>query len=105
MKGFCKMYNRLILAELHSEIEEQIRAMPNQFTSEEFYTSLARNNPRKYERLIARYVRRGHDRAHATQVLHAQLMHTVRDRFSHLTRKVATIDNPKGGDMSQWVRI
>jgi hypothetical protein len=98
------MYSRRILAEMHDEIEEQIQAMPDNYTSLEFYTSLERNHPHKYGTLIRSYMGRGHDRAHARQILHAQLMHTVNDRFSHLTRKVATIGNPKGGGMSQWVR-
>ena len=99
------MYSKRVLKEMHDEIEHQIWAMPNNYTSLDFYSALARNHPQKYEALIHSYMKRGHDRPHAIQILNAQLMHTVNDCFSQLTRKVATIDNPKGGDMSQWVRL
>jgi hypothetical protein len=29
----------------------------------------------------------------------------VNDRFHHLVRKVRTVANPKGGDMSEWTRV
>jgi hypothetical protein len=99
------VYSQRILAEMHDEIVESIQAMPNHYTSLEFYSSLARNHPRKREILIDSYMEKGHDRPHAIQIFHQQLMHTVSDRFSHLTRKVATIGNPKGGEMSRWVRL
>jgi hypothetical protein len=99
------VYNRRILAEMQDEIAEQIQAMPNNYTSLDFYTALRINHPHKYEAFILSYMRRGHDRPHAIQIFHSQLMHTVSHSFSRLTRKVATIGNPKGGEMSQWVGV
>jgi hypothetical protein len=99
------VYSRRIHAEMQDEIVEQIQAMANNYTSLEFYTALEINHPQRCEALILSYMQRGHDRPHATQIFHSQLMHTVSHSFSQLTRKVATIGNPKGGDMSQWVRL
>jgi hypothetical protein len=42
---------------------------------------------------------------HAIQIVNSQLMHTVNDRFHHLARKIRTIVNPKGGDMSEWTKV
>ncbi|PYP84512.1 MAG: hypothetical protein DMG65_22315 [Candidatus Angelobacter sp. Gp1-AA117] len=97
------MYNQQILDLARGEIEQQIQSMPAQFTSFDFYTAFAANHSRKYQQLIRIYTQR-HDRPHAIQILHSQLMHTVNDRFSHLVRKTHTIANPKGGDMSAWVK-
>jgi len=90
------MYNQQILDLARGEIEQQIQSMPAQFTSFDFYTAFAANHSRIYTQR--------HDRPHAIQILHSQLMHTVNDRFSHLVRKTHTIANPKGGDMSAWVK-
>jgi len=99
------MYNRQFLELGHAEIEGQIRTMPENYTSFDFYSGFERNYPLLYEDFICIYTDRHHDRPHAMQIVHAQLMHTVNDRFHHLTRKVRTVPNPKGGDMSQWVRV
>jgi hypothetical protein len=98
------MYNEQFLTIASTEIEAQIRTMPAHFTSNEFYERFARNYSAKYEELILLYMARNHDRPHAIQIVNSQLMHTVNDRFHHLARKVRTIANPKGGDMSEWTR-
>lgn len=98
------MYNEQFLTIASTEIELQIRAMPAQFNSNEFYERFAKNHSAKYEELIRLYTARNHDRAHAIQIVNSQLMHTVNDRFHHLVRKVRTVANPKGGDMSEWSR-
>jgi len=96
------MYNQQFLAIAQQEIEAQIHAMPITFTSFEFYSSFESNHPQKYQDLLRVYTDRQHDEAHARQIVNSQLMHTVNDRFHHLARKVETIENPKGGDMSLW---
>jgi hypothetical protein len=98
------MYNRELLQNGEPQIEAQIGLMPPKYTSVDFYTDFERNYSQQYERFIQIYTQRGHDRPHAIQIANSQLMHTVKDRFSHLTRKVRTVPNPKGGDMSEWVR-
>lgn len=98
------MYNEQFLIIASTEIEAQIRAMPAHFTSDEFYEHFAQNHSAKYEELVRLYTTRNHDRPHAIQIVNSQLMHTVNDRFHHLARKVRTIANPKGGDMSEWTR-
>src|SRR6266481_5555691 len=99
------MYNKCILGLAHEEIETQIRTMPQSYTSRDFYTSFENNHRQKYEDLIRIYTDRRHDRPHAVQILHSQLMHTVNECFSSLTRKVRTVSNPKGGEMSLWVKM
>jgi hypothetical protein len=79
--------------------------MPVHFTSAEFYELFAENHSAKYEELIHIYTARNHDRPHAIQIVNSQLMHTVNDRFHHLARKIRTIVNPKGGDMSEWAKV
>ncbi len=98
------MYNRQFMKIAQNQIETQILAMPVDYTSFDFYTSFEQNHPREYEQFLRLYTVRGHDRDHAVQIVNSQLMHTVHDRFPHLTQKVETIPNPKGGDMSRWVR-
>ena len=78
--------------------------MPQTFTSSDFCEVFQENHSRQYEAFLEIYARRHHDRAHAVQIVHSQLMHTVNDRFSHLARKVRTLPNPKGGAMSEWRR-
>lgn len=99
------MYNQQFLAIARAEIEAQIRAMPNHFDSREFYESFAQNHSARYEELVRLYTTRNHDRPHAIQIVNSQLMHTVNDQFHHLVRKVRTVANPKGGDMSEWSKI
>lgn len=99
------MYNEQFLTIAKAEIEGQIRAMPAHFTSAEFYERFAEDHSAKYEDLIRLYTARNHDRPHAIQIVNSQLMHTVNDRFHHLARKVRTIANPKGGDMSEWTKV
>jgi hypothetical protein len=99
------MYNRELLQAGGTQIEAQIYEMPRNYTSVDFYSAFERNHSHQYETFIRIYTQRGHDRPHAIQLVNSQLMHTVNDRFSHLTRKVRTVPNPKGGNMSEWVRL
>ena len=99
-----EMYNRRFLDLADAEIAAQIRSMPPSFTSERFCQGFAERFPEKWERFVSLYTARSHDRPHAIQIVHAQLMHTVQSRFAHLTRKTRTVPNRKGGDMSEWVR-
>lgn len=100
----AKMYNRRFLELAGTEIEAQIQAMPVTYTSDTFCAGFAERFPEKREGFVALYTARSHDRPHAIQIVHSQLMHTVNSRFTHLTQKVRTVANPKGGDMSEWVR-
>jgi hypothetical protein len=99
------MYNEQFLAIASSEIEAQIRSMPNRFDSREFYDQFPANYRAKYEELVRLYTARGHDEPHASQIVNSQLMQTVNDRFHHLARKVKTVANPKGGDMREWAKV
>jgi hypothetical protein len=101
------MYNLQFLNIGRDEIEAQILEMPATYTSLDFCTRFQRNYPDLYEQFLCMYTRRNPsvDRRHAIQIVHTQLMHTVNDRFHHLTRKERTIANPKGGQMSQWTRV
>jgi hypothetical protein len=99
------MYNRKFLEDGHDEIEAQILAMPGNYVSLDFCTGFEENHPQLRENFIRFYMSRGHSRPHAIQIVHSQLMHTVNDRFHHLTRKIRTVPNPRGGDMSEWVRL
>ena len=98
------MYNRQFLQLGHNEIEATILAMPRNYTSFDFCLEFERNHWQTREAFIEIYMHRRHDRRHAIQIVHSQLMHTVNKCFHHLTRKVRTIPNPNGGDMSDWVR-
>ena len=98
------MYNKRILEIAGTEIEGLLQSMPTRFGSDSFYLPFAYHHPRKYETIVQSYVTRGHDRAHAIQIAHSQLMHTVNDKFDHLVKKIADCPNPKGGRMSRWVR-
>jgi hypothetical protein len=99
------MYNQRMLDLAADEIRNQITAMSRDYTSLDFCTAFKRTYSAYYEEFIRFYTARGHSRPHAIQVVHSQLMHTVNSRFYHLTRKVRTIPNPKGGEMSAWVRV
>ncbi len=99
------MYNKQFLIIASSEIEAHIRAMPDHFDSRQFCEGFAENYSKKYKEFISLYTARGHDQPHAIQIVNSQLMHTVNDRFHHLTGKVRTVPNPKGGDMSEWRKI
>ena len=99
------MYNRRFLELGEAEIEAQIRRMPRHYVSLDFCTAFETNYPQLREDFIRIYTNRNHDLPHAIQIVHSQLMHTVNDRFRHLTYKVGTIPNPKGGEMSEWVRV
>jgi hypothetical protein len=99
------MHNSRFLKDGHDEIERQILSMPFSYQSDGFLNGFARSSPQIYEHFIRIYTSRGHDRPRAIQIVHSQLMHTVSDRFPSLTRKIRTISNPKGGDMSLWVRL
>jgi hypothetical protein len=99
------MYNRQFLDLGSDEIEAQIGSMPEHYVSRDFCNGFETNYPQLREDFIRIYTDRRHDRPHAIQIVHSQLMHTVNDRFHHLTRKVRTVPNPKGGDMSEWVRF
>jgi hypothetical protein len=101
------MKNRQFLELAQDEIEAQIRQMPETYTSRDFYKGFEANYPQLYEDFIHIYMDRNGtlDRPHAVQIVHTQLMHTVNDRFHHLTRKARTIRNPKGGKMSEWARV
>ena len=78
--------------------------MPRNYTSFDFCTEFERSHRQVREAFIDIYMKIRHDRPHAIQIVHAQLMHTVNDRFHHLTHKVRTIPNPHGGNMSDWIR-
>ena len=99
------MYNQRMLNVAAQEIEAQIHAMFRNYTSLEFCAGFERNHLAHYEDFVGFYMARGKDRPHAIQIVHSQLMHTVNDRFHQLTRKVQTIPNPKGGNMSAWERL
>jgi hypothetical protein len=101
------MYNRQFMEVGRDEIAAQIREMPATFTSLDFYTRFQSNYPQVYEDFVRIYTSRdtGLDRPHAIQIVHTQLMHTVNDRFHNLARKVRTVPNPKGGEMSEWTRV
>jgi hypothetical protein len=99
------MFNRGFLDRAAGQIDRQIRAMPSPYTSVQFYSAFQSVYPTIYGDFIRVYTRRGHDRAHATKIVNAQLMHTVQHCFHSLTTKVQTVANPKGGDMSEWVRF
>ena len=99
------MYNRQFLEMGHDEIEAQIRRMPERYLSSEFCDDFEANYPQLIEDFVRIYTARRHDRPHAVQIVHSQLMNTVNDRFHRLTRKLRTVPNPKGGDMSEWVRF
>jgi hypothetical protein len=92
------MYNRQFLALGHNEIETQIVNMPEHYVSLDFCNGFETSYPQLREDFIRIYTDRGHDLPHA-------IMHTVNDRFHHLTRKIRTVRNPKGGEMSEWVRF
>jgi hypothetical protein len=98
------MHNRRFLELAAEEMRTQILAMPKRFTSLDYYTAFAKSYPKQYEGFVRIYTDRGRDRPHAIQTVHSQLMHTINSCFHHLARKVRTIQNPKGGDMSDWVR-
>jgi hypothetical protein len=98
------MYNRQFLLLAQNEIEAQILAMPRDYTSFDYYTNFASNHGARYEEFVRIYTARNHDRPHAIQIVNSQLMLTVNNCFHHLTHKVRTVANPKGGDMSAWVR-
>jgi hypothetical protein len=85
-------------------IETTIRNMPRTYTSEDFTTVFGNNHPALYDSFVQIYLDRP-DQPHAIQIVHSQLMDTVNDRFLRLTRKVRTIPNPEGGDMSEWVLL
>jgi hypothetical protein len=99
------MYNQQMLDLATVEIEAQIAAMASTYTSAEFYTEFALHYSGIYSQFIRSFTAREHDESHAIQLVNSQLMHTVNDKFSHLTRKVKTIPNPKGGDMSEWIKL
>jgi len=99
------MYNGQFLELGGEKIEQQILAMPESFNSMDFYSQFEQNYPKLYDQFILMYMSKGHDRPHAVQIVHTQLMHTVNDRYHHLARKVRTIPNPKGGQMSEWSRV
>ena len=101
------MYNQQFFNFGREQIETQIREMPSTFTSTEFLSRFEASFPAIYEDFIRIYMSWDDalDRPHAIQIVHSQLMHTVNDRFHSLARKVQTIRNPKGGDMSEWTRV
>lgn len=98
------MYNRKMLQIGGTQIEAQIRLMPSNYFSVDFITAFERNHSQQYDSFVQLYRVGDCDLPHAKQTVNSQLMHTVNDRFSHLTRKVRTVPNPKGGNMSEWVR-
>jgi hypothetical protein len=101
------MYNARFLQLGYDEIERQILDMPlgpHNYTSDDYLSRFSISNPQLYQDFIDMYTKRHHTRPHALQIVHSQLMHTVSECFPHLTHKVRTIPNPKGGDMSLWVR-
>lgn len=99
------MFNQRFLDLGRDEIDTQILAMPRGFASDAFCAAFESNHPQLYEDFLRIYLARGHSRPHAIQIVNAQLMHRVNDRFSDKARKVRTVPNPKGGDMSEWVRV
>ena len=99
------MFNRRFLDLGQAEIDAQIDAMPRRYTSDEFLRAFEENNSNLYEEFVRFYSERGHPRAHAIQIVNSQLMHTVNACFSLRTRKIRTVPNPKGGDMSEWRRV
>src|SRR5260370_38674205 len=98
------MYNRQFLQLGKDDIEEQILAMPRTYTSLDYYTDFELNHGQRYEQFVRIYTARNHDRPHAKQIVNSQLMHTVNYCFQNLTHKIRTVQNPKAGDMSEWVR-
>ena len=99
------MYNKRFLDLAAVEIEAQVLLMPRSYTSFDYYTNFERNYRGLYEQFVRIYTDRQHDRAHAIKIVHSQLMHTINHCFQHFTRKVRTVHNPKGGDMSEWARV
>jgi hypothetical protein len=99
------MYNRMFLDRAHDQIASQIAAMPSRYFSNAFYATFEANHGTLYDEFVGYYMGKGHDRPHAIQIVNQQLMHTVNACFSHLTRKIRTVPNPKGGDMSEWERL
>jgi|SRR2546423_13641294 hypothetical protein len=98
------IFNRKFLAMASIQIDQQIRSMPQTFTSFDFYKAFEQNHSRQYEAFIRMYMPR-HLRPYAVKIVHSQLMHTINNCFRHLVRKTHTIRNPKGGDMSEWQRV
>jgi len=98
------MYNRQFMEDAAEEMRDTILAMRPNYVSTDYYTAFERGNPHVYDGWIRIYTRRGHLRPHAIQIVNSQLMHTVNHCFSELTRKTSTVPNPKGGDMSRWIR-
>jgi hypothetical protein len=97
------MYNRKMM-EYRDQIEAVILAMRPTYDSPDYYTAFERDNRQIYNGFVSGYEGRGHTRPHAVQIVNSQLMHTVNHCFPELTHKVSTIPNPKGGDMSEWIR-
>jgi hypothetical protein len=106
--GWCQMYNSHFLQTGRDEIERQILAMPlppHNYGSDDYLRGFCASNPQLYRDWIGGYLTRHHTLPHAKQIVHSQLMHTVSTCFPHLTRKVQTIPNLKGGDTSLWERF
>jgi hypothetical protein len=99
------MYNAHFLRTGHDEIERQILAMPHNYESPDYLSGFSASHARIYRDWIDGYLARHHTLPHAIQIVNSQLMHTVSHCFPRLTHKVSTIKNPKGGDMSWWVRL
>jgi hypothetical protein len=97
------MYNRYMM-EHAAEIRAEILAMPPNYVSPDYLTAFPQRNPDVYDDWIRMYMSRNHSRPHAIQIVNSQLMHTVNHCFSELTRKTSTEKNPKGGNMSRWIR-
>ena len=98
-------YNKVLLSLAQSEIENVILRMPPRFASLQFYDLFVSAFRDRYETFLRIYTRRGHDRPHAIQIANREMMHTVKNCFPHLVRKIGDCPNPKGGVISNWHRI
>lgn len=97
------MWNKRMM-EYEHELRAVLLAMHPNFVSPDYYAAFERYNRQAYGEFVHTYMQRGHDRPHAVQIVNSQLMHTVNHCFPKLTRKVSNVPNPKGGNMSCWIR-
>jgi hypothetical protein len=97
-------YNKFLFTSAEAEIRDQILLMNREFTSLEFIEGFSNHARPEYEALIRRYLPR-YDRAHAMQIAHREITHTLRNKFGDLAEKVGDCRNPKGGSMSRWRRL
>ena len=98
-------WNKEVFRVLGPHFPNQLSQLPQSFASSRFIDRIARHAPVQYNHIVGIYVARGNDRAHAEQIAHREITHTLRNKFSHLVEKVGDCPNPKGGIMSLWNRL